>query len=91
MIKNIKGLKYDDLIVEENDVVKEALRRLPAKQASDRAYRLKVAFGLSTAKAELPRDQWTKPSEDEPYLLPIIEEVEKEFKEREQFDTLKGR
>lgn len=57
------GLRYDDLIAEENDVVKEAIRRLPSHEAADRAFRLKNAFNLSVSKFELPQEQWTKPSE----------------------------
>ncbi|KAJ9052259.1 Cytochrome b-c1 complex subunit 7 [Entomophthora muscae] len=85
------GLKYDDLISEENDVVKEALRRLPVNVADARTLRLRQAFQLSVAHAELPKKKWTTPEEDSPYLMPIIKEVEAEFAEKEEFDTLKSR
>ncbi|RUO95421.1 cytochrome b-c1 complex subunit 7, partial [Jimgerdemannia flammicorona] len=60
------GLRYDDLIAEENDTVKEALRRLEAqspKEAYDRAYRLRVAQQCSLSHQELPRTEWTKPED----------------------------
>ncbi|KAK4942106.1 Cytochrome b-c1 complex subunit 7, mitochondrial [Elasticomyces elasticus] len=38
------GLKADDLIPEENDIVQLALKRLPPKEAYDRVFRLRRAF-----------------------------------------------
>ena len=38
------GLRYDDLIPEENDTVQLALKRLPPKEAYDRVFRLRRAF-----------------------------------------------
>ncbi|EEP80705.1 predicted protein [Uncinocarpus reesii 1704] len=37
------GLRYDDLIPEESDVVQQALKRLPPKEAYDRIYRIRRA------------------------------------------------
>lgn len=37
----------DDLIVEENDVVQEALKRLPPKIAYDRMFRMRRAVQVS--------------------------------------------
>ena len=55
--------RYDDLIEEENDVVQEALRRLPAKEQYARAYRIRIAQQCGVTHTELPRDQWTKPED----------------------------
>ncbi|GAB5589720.1 Cytochrome b-c1 complex subunit 7 [Umbelopsis nana] len=86
------GLRYDDLIVEENDIAQEALRRLELsnpRAAYDRAYRLRVAQQCSLSHSLLPQEQWTKPEEDFRYLQPILDEVTAEFAEREAFDTAK--
>ncbi|OJJ41181.1 hypothetical protein ASPWEDRAFT_250126 [Aspergillus wentii DTO 134E9] len=82
------GLRVDDLIPEENDAVQAALKRLPAKEAYDRVFRIRRAFQCSISHTLLPAEEQTKPSEDVEYLSPIIREVEKEFKEREDLDNL---
>ena len=43
------GLKADDLIPEENDIVQTALKRLPPKEAYDRVFRLRRAFQVRSA------------------------------------------
>lgn len=55
--------RADDLIVEENEKVIKALKRLPPKEAYDRVYRLRRAFQCSTAHQLLPKEEWTKPEE----------------------------
>ncbi|WEW55481.1 Cytochrome b-c1 complex subunit 7 [Emydomyces testavorans] len=92
------GLRYDDLIPEENDVVQQALKRLPPKEAYDRIYRLRRAFQnksnasggkqLSLQQQILPVSEQTKPQEDTRYLQPLIEEIERERQEREDLDSL---
>lgn len=60
------GLKYDDLVAEESELVKEALRRLEIAEpraAYDRAYRIRVAQQCSLTHQLLPKDQWVKPEE----------------------------
>jgi len=59
--------RFDDLIEEENDVVQEALRRLPAKEQYARAYRIRIAQQCGVTHTELPPDQWVKPQD----VLPI--------------------
>ncbi|CAM0137420.1 Cytochrome b-c1 complex subunit 7, mitochondrial [Umbelopsis sp. WA50703] len=86
------GLYYDDLIVEENDIAQEALRRLTLsnpRAAYDRVYRLRVAQQLSLSHTLLPQEQWTKPEQDVRYLQPLVDEVTVEFAEREAFDNAK--
>lgn len=51
------GLKYDDLIVEENETVQKALKRLTPREEYDRAYRLRVASQLSVLHHPLPKEQ----------------------------------
>ncbi|RAH74591.1 ubiquinol--cytochrome-c reductase subunit 7 [Aspergillus aculeatinus CBS 121060] len=82
------GLKADDLIPEESDVVQTALKRLPPKEAYDRIFRIRRAFQCSVSHTLLPAAEQTKPEEDVEYLSPIIREIEKEKKEREDLDTL---
>ncbi|PWN47108.1 14 kDa subunit of cytochrome bd ubiquinol oxidase [Violaceomyces palustris] len=81
------GLKYDDLIVEENPRVQKALKRLTERESYDRAYRLKQASHLSVLHRELPKDQWTPVGEDKRYLTPLIDEIAAEESERAAWDT----
>ncbi|KAJ5745423.1 hypothetical protein N7520_010605 [Penicillium odoratum] len=82
------GLKFDDLRPEESPVMQQALRRLPAKEAYDRIFRIRRAFQCSISHTLLPKAEQTKPEDDKPYLDHIIREIEKENKEREDLDNL---
>ncbi|KAI8979072.1 cytochrome b-c1 complex subunit 7 [Mycotypha africana] len=86
------GLRYDDLISEESEIVQEALRRLEIAEpraAYDRAYRIRVAQQCSMTHQLLPKNQWVKETEDTRYLQPYIDEVAAERVEREAFDNIK--
>ncbi|KAB8239859.1 Cytochrome b-c1 complex subunit 7 [Aspergillus alliaceus] len=82
------GLKFDDLIPEESEVVQTAIKRLPPKEAYDRVFRIRRAFQCSVSHTLLPAAEQTKPEEDVEYLSPIIREIEKENKERADLDSL---
>ncbi|KAL4950502.1 cytochrome b-c1 complex subunit 7 [Aspergillus filifer] len=82
------GLRHDDLIPEESEVVQTALKRLPPKEAYDRIFRIRRAFQCSISHTLLPPEEHTKPSEDVEYLSPIIREIEKQEKERADLDNL---
>ncbi|KAI1763977.1 putative ubiquinol--cytochrome-c reductase [Hypoxylon sp. FL1150] len=82
------GLRADDLIVEENEKVIKALKRLPPKEAYDRVYRLRRAFQCSTTHKLLPKSEWTTPKEDVPYLRPLLDQITAEEKERAALDSL---
>ncbi|KAF8242223.1 ubiquinol-cytochrome c reductase complex 14 kDa protein [Wilcoxina mikolae CBS 423.85] len=82
------GLVYDDLIAEENDVVQKALKRLPPRLVYDRMFRQRRAMQCSLAHQILPLEEQTKPEEDIHYLRPYIEEVQREFAERKEFDAM---
>ncbi|KAJ5673950.1 Cytochrome b-c1 complex subunit 7 [Penicillium macrosclerotiorum] len=82
------GLKFDDLIPEESETVQKAIKRLPAKEAYDRVFRIRRAFQCSISHTLLPPAEQTKPEEDVEYLSPIIREIEKENKERADLDNL---
>jgi len=78
------GLRYDDTL-RETEEVKEALRRLPAKEADERIFRISRAIQLSANKTILPKAEWTKFEDDWRYLEPYILEVRKERKERSEW------
>ncbi|KAL5363658.1 cytochrome b-c1 complex subunit 7 [Aspergillus floccosus] len=82
------GLKFDDLIPEESETVQKAIHRLPPKEAYDRVFRIRRAFQCSVSHTLLPAAEQTKPEDDVEYLSPIIREIEKEAKEREELDNL---
>ncbi|ERT01787.1 ubiquinol-cytochrome c reductase subunit 7 [Sporothrix schenckii 1099-18] len=82
------GLRADDLIPEESDVVQAAIKRLPAQENYDRIYRMRRAVQLSIQHKLLPKEQWTKAEEDVPYLGPLIEQIEAEIKERHELDNV---
>lgn len=69
-------------------MVQLALKRLSPKESYDRVYRIRRAFQLSLQHKLLPKNQWTKPEEDKPYLTPIIAEIKKELKEKADLDSL---
>ncbi|XP_012257366.2 cytochrome b-c1 complex subunit 7-like [Athalia rosae] len=81
---NQLGLQHDDCL-HEDEVVEEALRRLPQKLVDERNYRIIRAVQLSLTKSILPKDQWTKYEEDVKYLRPYIDEVEKELREKKEW------
>ncbi|XP_032664260.1 cytochrome b-c1 complex subunit 7-like [Odontomachus brunneus] len=83
---NKYGLMRDDVRYENPDV-QEALKRLPKHLLDERNFRIVRAMQLDACRKILPEEQWTKFEDDVMYLKPYIEEVEKERKEREEWDT----
>ncbi|XP_072266981.1 cytochrome b-c1 complex subunit 7 [Pyxicephalus adspersus] len=82
---NKYGLMRDDTLYEDNDV-KEAIRRLPAKLYDERVFRIKRALDLDMKKTILPKEHWTKYEEDVHYLEPYLKEVIRERKEKEAWN-----
>ncbi|EMC97052.1 hypothetical protein BAUCODRAFT_32794, partial [Baudoinia panamericana UAMH 10762] len=82
------GLRADDLLPEETEGMQLALKRLSPKEAYDRVFRMRRAFQCSLTHQLLPRNEWTKPEEDYPYLSPIIREIEAELTEREDLEAM---
>lgn len=80
------GLLHDDLLYESPEVL-EALRRLPRKMTDDRQFRQSRALYLSMRKEILPETEWTKYELDVRYLKPLIEEVEREFAEKQEWNN----
>ena len=63
LFTTMKGLLRDDMIIEEHDVVVEALARLPKPVLHGRYARYKVALHQSLLRRELPESQWPKPEQ----------------------------
>ncbi|OAQ61698.1 ubiquinol-cytochrome C reductase-like protein [Pochonia chlamydosporia 170] len=82
------GLRYDDLAEEERESTQIALKRLSPKESYDRIYRIRRSVQCSYQHKLLPKDQWTKPEEDTPYLRDIINQVEAELAEKDALDSM---
>ncbi|KAH6655701.1 cytochrome b-c1 complex subunit 7 [Truncatella angustata] len=82
------GLRADDLIIEESEEAVKALKRLSPQESYDRAYRIRRAMQCSLSHQLLAKKDWTKPEEDLPYLIPIIEQIRAEEKEKAALDSL---
>lgn len=80
------GLRREDLYVEEDPGVSEAIRRLPEQEQHLRLYRIKRAIDLSMKHAQLPKEQWTTEAEDIQYLSPYLEQARAELKEKKQWN-----
>ncbi|WFD27003.1 Cytochrome b-c1 complex subunit 7 [Malassezia nana] len=83
------GLKYEDLIVEENQQMQKALSRLSESESYDRVYRFRRAVQCSILQRDLPKEQWTKLEEDNSYVTPLLEEIQAADDERAAWDTMK--
>ncbi|KHN96565.1 ubiquinol-cytochrome C reductase-like protein [Metarhizium album ARSEF 1941] len=82
------GLRYDDLVEEERESTQIALKRLSPKESYDRIFRIRRSVQCSYQHKLLPKDQWTKPAEDTPYLRDIIAQVEAELAEKDALDSM---
>ncbi|CAF0704346.1 unnamed protein product [Brachionus calyciflorus] len=80
------GLLTDDLM-KENEIVREALRRLPGDVFHERQFRLTRAINLSSGKSVLPESEWTTAEQDVSYLKPFVEQVVNEQKERDDWNA----
>ncbi|KAI9098909.1 cytochrome b-c1 complex subunit 7 [Phlyctochytrium arcticum] len=82
------GMKYDDLIPEEGDVVQEALTRLPPKDYYDRIFRQRRAINVSGQQGYLDKKDWITAEQDQPYLTPLIDQVQNEVTTMAAFDNM---
>jgi len=78
------GLKYHDVFYETPEV-QEALRRLPQKIVDERNFRIIRAIQCSIEKKYLPQGEWMTFDQDDYYLKPYLEEVQRENKEKEEW------
>ncbi|KAF9135458.1 Cytochrome b-c1 complex subunit 7 [Mortierella sp. GBA39] len=84
------GLRYDDVLREETDIIREAVNRLPDNEGYERVYRMKVAFQYSLSHTIATKENAIKPEEDIRYLTPVIDEVAAEFAEKADFNNIKS-
>ncbi|KAM0715354.1 hypothetical protein Q7P37_008852 [Cladosporium fusiforme] len=82
------GLRADDLIPEESEIMQRAMKRLTPKESYDRVFRMRRAFQCSLAHQLLPKAEWTKAEDDVPYISPIIAELEAEVTERQDLEAM---
>ncbi|KAF9920628.1 Cytochrome b-c1 complex subunit 7 [Linnemannia zychae] len=84
------GLRYDDILREETDIIREAVNRLPDNEGYERVYRMKQAFQYSLSHTIATKETSLKPEDDIRYLTPIIDEVAAEFAEKADFNNIKS-
>jgi len=72
------------LLVEYPEI-QEAVLRLPKEEQEARMKRIQVAGQLNGTGKILPKEQWTTPEQDRPYLRDYILQVQQEIKDREAF------
>jgi ubiquinol-cytochrome c reductase subunit 7 len=77
-------LKFEDLLVEYPEI-QEAVKRLPKEEQEARMKRIQLAVQLNGTAKILPKEQWTTPEQDKPYLRDYILQVQQEIKEREAY------
>ncbi|XBW37410.1 hypothetical protein QEN19_002990 [Hanseniaspora menglaensis] len=82
------GLKMNDLLHEENDIVETALRRLPKEEQYARIYRIVQSHQLELAHHVLPKAKQMIAENDNNYLLPYLLEAEEAAREKEELDNL---
>ena len=82
------GLRFDDLICEESDVMQTAIRRLPPSEVYARNFRMITAHQCAFTHHLLPENKQLKPEDDIPYLTPYILEAEAEAAEKELLDNI---
>ena len=75
------GLRYDDLLIETDDVMK-ALDRIPKDEKLERERRIKRAFDLSLKRKALPAE-YAPTNVFQPYLFDHVENAKNEREERE--------
>ncbi|KAF9436180.1 Cytochrome b-c1 complex subunit 7 [Entomortierella beljakovae] len=84
------GLRYDDVLREETDIIREAINRLPEEETCGRVFRMKTAFQYSLSHTIATGDKVLKADDDIRYLTPVIDEVAAEFNEKEDFNNIKS-
>lgn len=84
------GLRYDDILREETDIIREAINRLPENELYERVFRMKTACQYSLSHTIASKENAVKPEDDIRYLTPVIEEVAAEFAERADFNNIKS-
>ncbi|GBL49621.1 Cytochrome b-c1 complex subunit 7, mitochondrial [Candidozyma auris] len=82
------GLKFNDLIAEENPIAQKAIARLPEDESYARNFRIITAHQCALSHQLLPANKVVKPEEDTHYLIPYLLEAEKEALEKKELDNI---
>ncbi|KAL6942679.1 Cytochrome b-c1 complex subunit 7, mitochondrial [Hanseniaspora osmophila] len=82
------GLRYNDLLSEENEIVQTALRRMPAEESYARIFRIIQAHQYELTHHLLPASKQTTAKDDVPYLIPYLLEAEAAAHEKEALNNL---
>ncbi|WPK24071.1 hypothetical protein PUMCH_001327 [Australozyma saopauloensis] len=82
------GLKFNDIINEENPISQKAISRLPADVSYARNFRIITAHQLGLSNQLLPANKAVKPEDDTHYLIPYLLEAEKEAFEKAELDHI---
>lgn len=82
------GMKMEDLISEENDVMEKAILRMPKDEYYARTYRILTAHQLALSHHLLPKAKQLSEAEDTLVLTPYILEAEAEAAEKAELDNL---
>lgn len=80
------GLRYDDLLNEYDDEVKQALARLSPEEVEMRNKRLKRAIDLDVKKTFLPEDVQAQEDIWNPYLRSRVDHLKQKTIERQTYD-----
>lgn len=80
------GLRYDDLLIEDDDEVKQALSKLSPEEMEMRNKRLKRAIDLDVKKTYLPEDLQAQEDVWNPYLTNRINALKEKKMEKQLYD-----
>lgn len=80
------GLRYDDLLNEYDDEVRDAIKKLPPHEMEMRNKRLKRAIDLDVKKTYLPEDLQAKEDIWNPYLSSRVEILKEKRLERQTYE-----
>lgn len=80
------GLRYDDLLNEHEDDVREAIEKLPQQEKELRQKRLKRAIDLDLKSTYLPEHLQEQVDVWNPYLSKRVEELRRKRMERQTYD-----
>lgn len=80
------GLRYDDLLNEYDDEVKDALKKLPPDEIEMRNKRLKRAIDLDIKKTYLPEDLQAEQDVWNPYLRERVSALKEKRLERQTYE-----
>jgi ubiquinol-cytochrome c reductase subunit 7 len=78
---------FTDDYLKQDNVVQEALKRLPKDVFQERQFRLTRSLLVSSKKDVLPKEEWTTFENDLQYLTPYVEQVRSELREVDDWEN----